>query len=210
MKLFLKHLIFIILIILVSKTHVYSQKMVLEYGDLNFLKNTSKIRLIFDYDTMVVGEFSKEEDYVNQKIAEHEKSKPGSGNLWLQEWKGNRVLFFEPTFEKYLNYKIVNFNKEISGNFSKINTEYTLIVKTTLTDVGYYGYGPFHKDTRLDITYLFVDSSNPNHVLAKTSCMRLKVFTRYWDIKSRLQYSYGKAGSFFGKFLVKHLSHRSR
>src|SRR6187551_1544286 len=79
---------------------VFSQQINVEAGNLDFLKNETKIRVEYDYSNMSVGEYYKEEDYIKMKVEEADKDKPGDGAKWLAAWKGDRKTTYEPAFEE--------------------------------------------------------------------------------------------------------------
>jgi|GEM_PF-5243648 len=67
---------------------------------------------------MRVGDYAREQDYVNQKVADYNKENPGSGENWLKAWRNNRFNLFQPAFRKNMNALI----KPLSMNTNKLYT----------------------------------------------------------------------------------------
>jgi hypothetical protein len=200
MKYFLKSIIFSILIMLITRAHC--QKIKLEYGNMNFLKNEKGLRLEFDYDSMSVGEFSNEQNYINNKVRTYNEDTYGKGDAWLLAWKGDREQYFEPAFRKSLNLAI----KPLSMSPNYDSTAYTLIVKTIFTEPGFYATRLIAKDAMINVTYLFVDSQDHNRIVARLSCMKItsfieNEFKRKYAVEQRLTDAYRNAGSLLGKYI---------
>ena len=89
-------------------------------GDLSFLKNESVINVIFSWDSIAVGIFKTEEEYIAKKVAEYNTAKSGEGDQWVEEWNSNKTKYFEPGFiqglnEKYKKIKQIQFIQNSDG-----------------------------------------------------------------------------------------------
>jgi hypothetical protein len=182
--------VFIALLSLLS-LQVFSQDVVLESGNLNFLKTETKIRLEYDYSNMGVGEYAKEEDYIKMKVAEADKSKSSSGAKWLNEWNADRKTDFQPAFQEMLNKKAA----PLKFDSSYTNTNVTLILTTTYMEPGFYTSGFIQKKAEINVIYTFVDSNDHSKVLAKISAKKIiSVNTTYaYDLAYRVKGAYSKA-----------------
>ncbi|MGN6648158.1 MAG: hypothetical protein ACTHJT_16660 [Cytophaga sp.] len=175
--------------LLLAGVQAFSQEIVLESGDLSFLKNESKIRVEYDYSNVSVGEYAKEEDYIKMKVDEAEKNKPGSGATWLAAWKGDRKKTYEPAFEAKLTKKTAPLNFSSSNT----NTNVTLIITVTFIEPGFYTTSMIQKRAEISVIYTFVDSKNPEKVLAKLSGQHLKSVIATYDLEQRMKGAYEKA-----------------
>jgi hypothetical protein len=193
--------IFLITVFAVISMHTQAQKVKLVSGNLNFLKNQRGMLLRFDYDTMAVGEYNNEQDYIVQKMASYNEKNPGSGEKWLQNWQYDRGSLFQPAFRKNLNALI----KPLSMSPIYDSTQYTLIVKTVFTEPGFYVTFFARKRAVINVVYVFVETQNPNHVLATLKCNKIKTgylpLSQRYDVANRLTSAYGYAGTLLGTFL---------
>ena len=191
----------VITLLLFVSLQVFSQDIIRQSGDLNFLKGETKIRVEYDYSNMAVGEYSKEEDYIKMKMAEADKGAPGNGAKWLAAWKGDRTKDFEPGFEAMINKKL----KPLSFGNAYTNTNFTLIVTTTFLEPGFYITGMIQKKAEISVVYTFVDSKDHNKVLAKFSSTHLKsINTTYaYDLAYRVKGAYEKAAMMLAKQIKK-------
>jgi len=179
----------------------------LTLGDIKILKGQTLINMQYDYTKMAVGKFKSDDEYVANKTKEMNKKKAGSGDEWAEKWKGDRESRFQPTFERIMNMATQHFNttcKELASD-----AKYTLIVRTTFTEMGFstfgYGYGP-RKSAYISLTVDLVETSDPAKVLATMEMKReeghymgeLEV-----DAGLRIESCYERAGADLGDFLIR-------
>ena len=123
-------------------------------GDPKALKG-KKIKVVFAYDGMMVGEM-KEEDYVGGKVREYNAKKPGRGDKWLAEWKSNRSNLFEPAFIKEFNYQGEKIQTSVQTKAD--SSIYTLVVTTTFAEPG-FNLGPIERAARINVICDFRDAN---------------------------------------------------
>jgi len=177
MKCFFKgFVITLLLIISVQSVHASPQMAIirnryLKSGNFNFLKNQTKIRVEYDWDSVSVAKYNRkgdivqtEEEYIKENVQKKNNKKLGSGNLWLEKWKSIRKSRYEPAFELALNDMA---EKHLPTTFSSSyhETQYTLILKTTYIEVEKYGY--------IYVTCTFVESGDHSKILAEFVIERL-------------------------------------
>jgi len=184
-------------------TNVHAQKIKVTKGDLSFLKGQTSVLLEFDYSSMAVGKFDKEEDYVNKKVAEMNDKKPGSGDEWHEKWVADRDGRFHPKFEELCN----KYTSKANCNFDQtnINAKYTAIVKVTFTEPG-FNVGVVRKDASIDLEISFVETANHDNVLAVMTMTKVPgrdAMGNDYDTGYRISEAYAKAGKEFGAYLVK-------
>jgi len=130
-----KYLGFFVLINLVFITVVYGQENTLVSGDMNFLKQEKNFNVVFNYESMAVGVYRTEAEYVQKKVTELNNSETGKGDIWLEKWNFKKSSDFPRTFLKSLNKKI---NKaEMKADTALINTKYTFFVKPYYLEEGW-------------------------------------------------------------------------
>lgn len=188
---------FILIFFLLSAfSEVRAQKLKLLEGDIAPLKNESSIVVAFSYDNMSVGKFEKEKDYIDKRTAELNAKEPGRGDTWAKTWVADRTNSFQPKFiELFTKYGKLTISKD---------AKYTLIFRTTATEVGFVGYGIVRKNASIDGEAWFVETGNPSHVIAKISVEKAPgrgAMGYDYDTGLRLQEAYAMAGRSLAKYI---------
>lgn len=194
--------IIVCLLLLVCSTQSFSQKIIVELGNLDFLKGLKKITIEYSYDNMSVGTFTKEEDYVKQKINEYNKQETGKGDKWLNAWKGDRSKISQPKFEKWLNEYT---SPRLIANSEGLDAKYVMVVKTVFIEPGFNAGWPVKKNTSINLVYEFYDVNNKEQPIAKLICKNITgtINIAYdFDFSYRLSEAYAKAGKILGKYIV--------
>jgi hypothetical protein len=107
-------------------------------GTLDFLKADKNFNVEFFYDSMSVGEYKYEDQYIRNKVNELNSSKNGKGDKWLVEWNEYKTEKSEPNFIKYLNSQL---NKvKITVKKGSANAKYTFAVQTLFLEQGWSSY----------------------------------------------------------------------
>ena len=173
-----------------------------ESSKLNFLKGQKNLKIEYDYDSMGVGSFAKEADYINRKVEEYNSKEPGKGDKWLLAWKGDRARVFQPKFETMLNRYV---NPELTAGPSFADAQYILVVKTTFTEPGFNAGWPIKKDASINVVYEFFDINDRHKVIAKLSNNNIpgRMAGGFdFDASLRISEAYGTAGKALGKYLA--------
>ncbi|PSL46762.1 hypothetical protein CLV51_103744 [Chitinophaga niastensis] len=176
-----------------------AQKIKLEDGELSMLKGETKINVLYTYDSLSVGKFDNEDDYINKKVTEYNKKEPGRGDTWVKAWRSDRVKRFEPKFDELFNKQ----GKLQVGNYK--DAKYTLIFHTTFVEPG-WNVGVARKKAKIDAEALIVESADKSKVLAKVTIDGAPggTFGGYdFDTGTRLAESYAISGKKLGKFIKK-------
>jgi hypothetical protein len=192
---------------IIFQSYVHAQiygtgsKIMVESGDLSFLKDQKELNIEYKYDGMAVGKFKTEAEYIKQKVKEYNQKEAGKGDKWLAGWKSARQERYAPKFEELLN-KVLSKPEVVAKQ--KAPSKYTLIVKTTFTEPGYnIGIAKYPAFVNLD--YIFVETADSNKVVAKLyvqNLMGAQAMGFDFDSGSRISESYAKGGKMLGKYLV--------
>jgi hypothetical protein len=175
-----------------------AQHIKLREGSLAPLKDEKTINVEFTYDSMGVGKFDKEQDYLNKKIEEYNKKEPGRGDSWSKSWVSDRKHEFEPKF-------IDLFEQYSEMTIAKKPAKYTMIFHTTYTEPGYNIYVT-RKNAEIDAEVTIVETANRSNVVAAVSINKAPGRTfggSDYATGDRIRECYADAGKYFGKFLVK-------
>jgi hypothetical protein len=193
----MKHLkrLALIALVLITTTKGFGQKLKLTEGDLSPLKDEKSVGLKFTYDSMSVGKYPHEADYVNHKVEELNKDAPGKGDAWAKSWISDRASRFEPQFQ------------ELFEKYSKMqvsaSSKYTLLFKTTVTEPG-FNVGVWRKRAYIDGEAWIVETADMSHVIAKISVMNSpgrNFFGYDYDTGERIAEAYSSAGKKLGDLI---------
>lgn len=171
--------------------------------DLSYLKGQKEIGLQFTYDNLTVGKKGKTEaEYVAEKTAEANKKEAGKGDAWAKAWVDARQKTYEPKFEELFNKAA---DDKISGYRKNTSAKYTIIVHTERIEPG-FNIGITKQPAFCDFEISIVETANPSNVLSKGILKNMEgsQFGGYdFDVSSRVQESYAKAGKTLGKVIGK-------
>lgn len=167
-------------------------------GNYSFLKGVKEVNVVFDYEGMTVGKDMTEQQYVEEKVAEKNKEKPGTGDEWRESWEKAKVNAFEPMFLKALNKRV---NKSGLTFSQGDNAEMTLIVKITRIEPGFFSYA-VNRKAEIDALLSFVSTGNNDDI--KSQVVMTKIYgTADPAVSSRIQYAFSVAGTMLGKYIAK-------
>ena len=127
------------------------QKIKVIEGNIDAIKSETNLSFEFTYDSMKVGKYDKEADYVANKTQEYNKKEAGKGDTWAKAWVEDREYRFEPKFKELFT--------EYSEKTESKKAKYTLILKTIFTEPG-YNVGISRKNAKIDAIVLIVETAN--------------------------------------------------
>lgn len=128
--------LFIILANLIFIGTIEAQKDYLVSGNLEFLKQANAFNVVFSYDSMAVGEFKHEKDYIQKKVNELNESKQGKGDKWLANWNKIKIEQTEPLFIKSLNGQFKKVKLKVGQGLT--TEKFTILVETLFLEQGFY------------------------------------------------------------------------
>jgi hypothetical protein len=183
---------------------VSAQKLKLESGKFDFFKGVAELKVEYNYDNVSVGKFPKEADYIAKKKAEYNEKDPGSGDRWETAWFNDRQERYAPRFEEEMNLQFVKrgVNCKVGQD---LEATYTVIFKTTFIEPG-FNVGVARKNASINAEAIFVESANPENVLAKVSIENSPgrdAMGYDFDTGYRIQEAYAKAGKELVYFIWK-------
>ncbi len=181
---------------------LFSQKIKVESGSTDFLRNEESINVTFTYDDMTVGK-TPEESYVSDKIAKGNADAEGKGDLWHRQWIDDRGNRFEPKFVELFNKRMYDKNGPV---ISRQPGNYLMIVNTDMTEPG-FNVGVMRKNAQINLTCIITDARSGNElaVISLKKAPGRDVWGTDFDVAYRIQEAYAKAGSELAKFIIKQL-----
>ncbi|MDU1891413.1 MAG: hypothetical protein E6767_12060 [Dysgonomonas sp.] len=189
------------LILVFTTTSVFSQKIKVESGSIDFLKTEQSIKVAFTYNDMKVGK-KEEAVYVKEKIDKQNKDAYGSGDTWHKRWINDRADRFEPKFIELFNKRMSEKNGALIGE----EGDYLMTVNTHHTEPG-FNVAVARKNAEVSLTCTFTHIPTGEEV-AVVSVKKASA-NNFWgddfDVAYRIQESYAKAGRELAKHFVKQL-----
>ena len=190
--------------------NIFAQKLTVINGNLEFLKNTTKILVKYKYDRMEVGKMS-EIAYLEKRSQELNQKEPGRGDSWKVKWYEDRKKRFEPKFEELFN-KVLQ-NKGVSVNANYPNADYVMTIHTQWTEPGYfasyfttrYGGGLPSEPALISGKITFTEVADSSKILSEMMFDDSpgKPMGAPWDTGERIKESYAKLGKSLATFLIK-------
>lgn len=197
-----KKTIFIACIAMLFSAPLFAQKIKVNSGNLDFLKGVDVINVEYDYESMGVGKYDRESDYVADKVSDYNAKEPGRGDTWKESWVADREERFEPKFEELINKSLEKKNVSVGGH---PDAEYTLILKTTFTEPG-FNVGVVRKNASINCEAVFVSTSSGEELATVTITNSPGRGGMGYDFDTgfRIQEAYAKAGKELGRFISKY------
>jgi hypothetical protein len=192
----MKHFCLSLAFILFVVPSLLSQNIKLLTGSLKSLKGQQSYNITFTYDSMVVGTNTLESAYLAEKKSQWEAKEPGKGSAFVEMWVNDRKKRYEPAF-------IQNFEHYSNIKLGDSTAKYTLLVKTTRTEGGWY-IGVASHFGEIDGELWVVESANKSHVIAKIAFLKSKgknQFGNDFEMTIRIKSAYAQAGRWLGDFL---------
>jgi len=186
-----------ILILLAFSGNLKAQKIKVTEGSIDAIKSESSLNMEYTYNSMKVGKYDHEADYIAKKTGDYNKKESGKGDTWAKSWVDDRKYRFEPKFEELFT--------ENSKKTKDKKAKYTLIFKTIFTEPG-YNVGISRKNAQIDAVVLIVETANRSNVVAKLTLDNAlgRTFGGYdYDTGLRISEAYADAGKALGEYLKK-------
>lgn len=192
----------ILMAVLFFSGTAFAQKIKVLKGDVSAFKGKELVNIEYDYSSMGVGKFKKEEDYIAKKVKEYNEDEPGRGDNWAESWVADRGNRFEPKFEEL-------FNKHAEGKSGSVilvkhgDNDHTVTFKTTYTEPG-FNIGVMKKPASINGELILTDSSGKELLkMAIFGCPGSQFAGMDFDTGTRLAESYAKCGKELAKYIAK-------
>ena len=177
-----------------------AQSMDVKSGKLDFLKGQKTINIVYAYDNMKVAK-GTEQEYIDKKVADHNKKEAGKGEEWKKNWLTAREQRYQPKFEELFNKRLEDVSVK-AGNFP--TAPYTLILKTVFTEPGFnVGVMRMPAYTNMEAVFVKTGTTTEEAVITMTKAPGADAMGYDFDAGARISESYAKAGKSLGAFLTK-------
>jgi len=181
--------------ILLGSMGAFAQKIKTKEGNPMILKDETSVNIEFSYNSMSVGKFNTEKEYIDKKTAEYNSKEAGKGDTWASSWANDKPSRYQPKF--------IQLFTENSGMTVSPTAKYTLIFNTTSIEPG-YNIGITRKNAEIDAEVKIVETENRDKVLAVLTVSNAQGGTAFgYDFDSGLRIS--EAYALSGKKLAKYM-----
>ena len=179
----------------------FAQKLKLKNGDLSVLKGQKEVLVKFTYEGLKIGKMPVEE-YVNKKVTEKNKKKPGSGDQWLKKWQRDLDSVFPRHFVNHFNAmgKLKHVKMHRTGD-----AKYMFVVNTTFIEPG-YNVGISSKRASANMVVTLVAVSDPGKPLATITISKSpgnSMFGANYSSADRIAGCFETAGEYLASFLIR-------
>ena len=194
--------IFLFLFFAVSTTVFAQNKLTVESGNLNVLKDQTEVNVQRIYgEPLFQAENLTETDYLNKR---HQETVAKKGEAAWKTW----IDFWEQHVETIWTEKFIEgLNKSKKIKFSQnVETKYTLIIQPKWMYAGWQGFVTQPGKLSADIT--IVETANPSNILATIKADKIEGIGSKVDYGmeyGRISAAYEKTGKEFAKELKKAL-----
>jgi hypothetical protein len=174
----------------------YAQEISMEEGSFKILLNEKTVDLKFTYDSLQVGKYKHEADYVQKKVTEINKKYPGKGDAWAMEWTDQRKTDFEPAF--------IQAFKTGSGKDTSTASKYLLIFNTNYIEQGFSSAAILvHKNPEIRGELVLVESAERTKIIAKAKITKaMGKAGPHFETGEHLDAAYAEAGDGLGAFIL--------
>lgn len=177
-------------------TQGHAQEITLVQGSFKVLIDEKTVDLEFTYDSLQVGKYKNESDYVKKKVSEINKKYPGKGDSWALQWTAQRKEYFEPWFIKAF--------KASSGKDTSMSSKYILIFNTSYIEQGFSSAAILvHKNPEVGGELVLVDSKDRTKIIAKAKITKaIGKAGPHFETGEHLEGAYAEAGDSAGAFVL--------
>jgi len=189
---------------LLSSVMIYSQKMKVQNGGYDFIKDQKEINVEFVYDNMkLLKKNLSNEQYMKEHSAELEEKTRGKGKSWEKSWIASRELIYSPKFLELMN-RYLEKEKGIFFGEELKDTKYTLIVETVWVYPG-WNAGVMRQPAKVSTLLKFVETANRDMVLLEITAKDApgNKFGGTFSNEDRLGEGYAKTGKTLAKLILK-------
>lgn len=179
----------------------------IQSGDIKSLDNVTKVNIIYDFKSMVIGAKSvggdghiSEVDYITKKSEIIEKDDKGKGEEFKKNWEEGKSKSYQVEFERLFNQYATK-DIKMTGANNTSDADYNLIVKTTKIEPG-YRMGMVKALPYIDAEFIFTDKSGKELVrLFFKSLLPSAVGAPVWMMSKAIEPSYAKAAKKLVEFI---------
>ncbi len=189
-------LVLIIAAILVAGNS-FAQKVNVTSGNLKDLAGVEKIKIVYDYSNLGVGKFKNEDDYIAKKMADAEKSKPGTGDAWKAKWFDDRQKTYQPKFEDLFNKT----NDKITAG-ANVESDVVMNVHTTYIEPG-FNVGVTRQPAYINLTITITKNNAPLAVVEIIKAPGQDYMGFDYDAAFRISEAYAKAAKVLSNTIKK-------
>lgn len=163
-------------------------------GKLDFLKGTTEMKVVFNYNKLIVGQDGREASYIKRRKAEKEAKEPGTGAAWEESWFADREKHYEPDFTKlFTKYADIKLSKDTTP-------KYVMVVNSKFIEIG-YNVGISSHRAAINLEVEIFDQANMKKSICKVLMDDVRGGKGQFATGPRIGEAYAKAGKQLGKMI---------
>lgn len=185
------------IILLLTITSIFSQKMKIIKGSVDNIKHINKYDVLFVYDNLSIPNFDSEEDFLKDKTDKREADKNGDGERFRKSWFADRENIFQPKF-------MHAFEKTMDGEIELFDQSSALYIMKIHTQSIYSGYnvGVWSQQAKISVEISFFSKKDPDNILLSVSYKDVSGLNDY-NTGERIGRSYIKLAKILAKKMRK-------
>ena len=190
--------------LLLTVSVIHSQKMKIEEGNFDFIKDQKEVNVEFVHDNMtLMKQKMTNDEYVEKRSADLEKKSRGKGDVWKKKWNSSRELIWNPKFLELINKYLGN-KEDMYFAEGLEDTKYTLIVETVWLYPG-WDAGIMKQHSKVTTNLKFVETANKDNVLVEVSSKNAPgdQWGNNYSNESGVGEGYAKTGKSLAKLILK-------
>jgi len=194
-----------IILFLFCTSFMFSQKMKVQSGDFDFIKDQQQFNVEFDYSKMTLMKEKKSEaQYVDDRSKELSEKNKSTGVNWKKKWNSSKELIWNPKFLELMNIVYSKKNKDVSFQEGLADAKYTLIVETVWIYPG-WDAAIMKQPAKVTTKLLFVETNNRSNVLLEITSAKAPgdQWGNNFSNESRIGEGFAKTGKSLAKMLLK-------
>jgi len=187
---------FLVLLATVTATPFFLKAQDVVKGKLDFLKGTTEMKVVFNYDKLLVGQDGREASYIKRRKAEKDAKEPGTGAAWEESWFADREKYYAPNFiELFAKYSDIALSEDTTA-------KYIMVVTTKFIEIG-YNVGVSSRKAAINLEIEIFDQANMKKSICKILMEDMKGGKGQFATGPRIGEAYAKAGKELGKMISK-------
>ncbi|MBW1294496.1 hypothetical protein [Aquimarina litoralis] len=186
-----------LLLIVISTTTSFGQRIKIDKKKLAFLKEETKVavKLTFPED-LIIYSLHPEKEFIENMKKKYDRKDNGNGDKWYQTYQIAKKETWRDAFLTGLNERVEKYS-DLKFVATEEETDYTLIVEADWIYTGYGGSASVGREEgKLETTLRFVKTSDQNTEIYATQAPKVignYAYGEFGDIE-RIRECYNKLG----------------
>ncbi|MBK0369512.1 hypothetical protein [Flavobacterium agrisoli] len=195
----------LVLALLFVSGYAFAQDMKVTNGNFAFLKDQTKINVVFDYSDFTLMKDNKTEaQYVEDRINDLNEKGGSKGDIWKKKWTSAKETIWNLKFLELANHIYFKEHVDVAFQEDFKNVPYTLIVKTVWIYPG-WDAGVMKQAAKVSTILKFVETNNQENVMLEITSNEAPgdQYGNNFSNESRIGEGYAKTAKSMAKLLLR-------